>query len=128
MKNTQVTQLAAGTAFATLTVTNGTGVDVSAHEEALVFLNVTEITGTSPTFDVHLETSWDGTTYCDFPTAAAASSPVSYVFAQKIAAGTEMLRIGNFGKFVRAVYDLGGAGDPTVTFSVQFVGKRRQHG
>jgi hypothetical protein len=113
-------------------ITSGTaltytdGVDVSGYEEALVFLNATAKTGTSPTLDVKIQGSWDGTTYCDFPTAAAASSPCAFAFAQLTTTGTSMLRISNFGKFIRLAYQVGGTGTPTYTFEVQFVGKRGQ--
>ena len=108
-------------------VTNGTGVDLSGFSEGLVFLNVTAKSGTNPTLDVHLEGSWDDSTYCDFPTAAAASSPCSFVFSQVVnTTGTYVLRISNFGKWVRVVHQVGGTATPTYTFEVQFLGKREQ--
>jgi hypothetical protein len=70
-------------------------------------LDVTARTGTSPTLDVSLQHSDDGTTF------RALGS-----FDQKTAVGAEKKTFGPCARFVRAVFDVGGT-SPNFTFTVK---------
>lgn len=71
-----------------------------------LLLDVTAASGTSPTLDVAVETSYDGSTW----RSVAA-------FAQKTAAGTERKSFSGCDRFVRITYTIGGT-TPSFTFSV----------
>ncbi len=87
--------------------------NLSYGDEVLVFLDVTAVSGTSPTLDVKVQTKGpDGKWY------EIAS------FAQKTAAGNEAKAITNYGEILRVAYTIGGT-TPSVTFSVTGVVKTR---
>ena len=86
---------------------------VGPYNEAVMFLDVTAASGTSPTLDVKIQTSPDnGTTWFDEGTA----------FTQAVAATKEIKKITNFGDIIRAVCTIGGT-TPSFTFSLKMVGK-----
>jgi hypothetical protein len=76
---------------------------------AALLLSVTAASGTSPTLDVSVEWSHDGTTF-------AAADPVDS-FAQLVAAGTRIESYTIKAPFYRVVWALSGT-TPSFTFSV----------
>lgn len=71
------------------------------------YLNVTAVSGTSPTLDVKLQDSPDGTAFYDLAS-----------FAQKTAVGKEAIRVTQpFARRLKVVYTVGGT-SPSFTFSV----------
>ncbi len=97
---------------ATKTVSGqSSAIDVSSIDEMVVFLNVSAVSGTSPTLDVTIEDSPDGTNWYTHTS-----------FTQATATTKEAKRISNFGKFVRINYTIGGT-SPSFTFEVVAVGK-----
>lgn len=90
---------------------SGTSVDIGALRSVLkLTLDVTELSGTSPSVTVTVETSPTGTGW----KAARTLTAVTAVGALKvIAAGLE--------RYVRASWTIGGSGGPSVTFAVTAV-------
>ena len=84
----------------------------AAFREANVLLDITAVSGTSPSLTVTLETSADGTNW--FAHTA---------FAAKTAAAKDALKLANLGSYVRASYTISGT-SPSFTFSVVLDGKR----
>lgn len=93
---------------------NSDKVDVGRFLEALVFLNVTAASGTTPTLDIKIQTSDDGSDWYDFNPASA--------FTQKTATAKDSLKLTNVGKYIRAVWTIGGT-TPSFTFSLKLVAK-----
>lgn len=87
----------------------GSSVPCDEYTEAILTLAVTAVTGTNPTLDVNVETSYDGTNWV---TAAA--------FTQATIVGTETKAFSGLGRLVRAKAPNapGGTGTPTFTYSV----------
>jgi len=83
-----------------------------AQTELLLFLDVTVITGTTPTLDITLEWSLDGGTTFAAPAAAPAFAQVAGVI------GTQVEVFSVLGTSYRLVYDLEGT-SPDYTFSVR---------
>lgn len=107
-----IKQLLTLLASATKTATGQTdAIDASGVDELSVFLNVTDVSGTSPTLDVVIQDSPDGTTWYDKES-----------FTQATAATSEAKRLTNFGKFVRVKYTIGGT-TPSFTFEVKATGR-----
>lgn len=88
-------------------------VDLTEYDEAVLLLDVTAASGTSPTLDIKLQTSHDGDDWYDLGDAFAQQTGV---------AKPDALKITNFGSNVRAVWTIGGT-TPSFTFSLQLVGK-----
>lgn len=90
-------------------------VDLGKFNDLIVYLDITAASGTTPTLDVKLQTSYDdGGTWFDLPSGA---------FSQKSAVGKDVLQIGsNFGRWLRIDYSIGGT-TPSFTFSVNAVSK-----
>ncbi len=80
--------------------------------ELVVTLNVSAASGTTPTLDVKLQHSPDGTQWADLGTA----------FAQKTAAGLETKAFTGLHGYVRVSYTIGGT-TPSFTFSVYATGR-----
>ena len=96
--------------------TNGqsASLDLGDFDDLIVYLNITAIGGTSPTLDVKLQSSDDGTDWFDLPNGA---------FAQKTATGKAVLQYSsNFGRYVRVDYIIAGT-TPSFTFEVDVVPK-----
>jgi hypothetical protein len=83
----------------------GDVIDVSAYRAGVAYLNA-DLLGapTSPTIDIALQTSVDGTTFFPMPTA--------WAFGQKTADATEfkVIPADTFAKYIRFVYTIGGTG------------------
>ena len=86
--------------------------NVSGLHEGLVYIDVTAISGSSPTLDVTVE----GSDASDGNFALLATE------AQSTATGAQVLPITNFGEWIRVVSTIGGS-TPSVTFKIIFVGK-----
>ena len=101
--NTQALVLAASAAR---TATgNGSAVEIGDKAVARLLLDVTARTGTTPTLDVTIQTSYDGTTWRNAGT-----------FTQATAVGQQR---GSFmlDRYVRAAWTIGGT-TPNFTFSI----------
>lgn len=85
---------------------NGTGKRAAAHTQARLTLDVTARSGTTPTLDVAVQTSGDGTTW-----STVAS------FAQKTNVGAERKVFSGLDEFVRVTWTLAGT-TPNFTFKV----------
>jgi hypothetical protein len=91
---------------------SSTASNVGDRKEALVFLNVTAFSGTSPTLDVSLEASDDGgSTWYDIPNSS---------FTQRTATGKQALQLTVFGDTIRPKWTVGGT-TPSFTFAVKAV-------
>lgn len=91
---------------------NGAACDVTRFRDAVVMLDVTAVSGTSPTMTAKIQTSDDGgTTWYDLPSAS---------FTAATAATTQAIQITNFGDTIRAAYTVGGT-TPSFTFSVKAI-------
>lgn len=87
-------------------------IDVSDSDEMSIYLDVTVVSGTTPTLDVVIQDSPDGSKWYDKES-----------FTQATGVTGEAKRITNFGKFVRVKYTIGGTDTPTFTFEVKAVGR-----
>ena len=76
---------------------NSSGLEVTAYMEAVIYVSVTTLTGTTPTMDVTVEHSYDNTTFFTLSK-----------FARITATGQYQKSISGFGKFTRISYTLGG--------------------
>lgn len=102
---------------------NATAVDTQplleagAQKEMRAVLDVGTVTGTTPTLDVKLqESDTSGGTYTDIAGAT---------FAQKTAAGNEVISFSARKRWLRAVYTIGGT-TPNFTFSCVILGNAKQ--
>src|SRR4051812_41676996 len=86
--------------------TNSSKVNAGGYGTAKAFLNITAVSGTSPTLDVKFQDSADGTNWVDVASGA---------FPQKTATGISSLVLNNVGPYLRAVQTVGGSATPTVT-------------
>lgn len=87
---------------------------VSQYREAIVFLNVTAVSGTTPTLTVQVQTSDDGgTTWYNLPGGA---------FAQQTAIGTSAIQVNTFGDTIRVTSTIGGT-SPNFTYAVKAIVK-----
>lgn len=73
-------------------------------------LQVTAKAGTGPTLDVTIETSHDGSTWYEAGTFSQLSDP---------AVPTTVRKIFTVDRFVRAKWEVGGSGGPSLTFSLE---------
>lgn len=86
-------------------------VSVATATEGLAFFNVTAASGTTPTLDVKVQLSHDGTTWHDEGTA----------FTQATAATTPAVKkLTNFGAYLRYVWTIAGT-TPSFTFTIHTV-------
>lgn len=81
------------------------------HDEALVFLDVTAASGTTPTLNVTIQTKDPAGNWYDLVS-----------FTQRTAAGKEAKPVSVFGETLRIAYTVGGT-TPSFTFSVTGIGK-----
>ncbi|MGD9581588.1 MAG: hypothetical protein AB7V50_09465 [Vampirovibrionia bacterium] len=86
---------------------SGNGTYLGDNNEAVVYLDVTAVSGTTPTLDVTVQDTIDGT---NWDTVGS--------FTQASSAGREAIRINNFSRFMRVSYTMAGT-DPDFTFSVK---------
>lgn len=97
----------AASAARTVTGDTGSRPDYDSADSLRVQLDVTAASGTSPTLNVVVEDTLDGTNWNTIGT-----------FAQRVAAGREVINITSpFGDTVRARWTIGGT-TPSFTFSV----------
>lgn len=89
------------------------GVDLGPFDESIVLLNVTAASGTGPTLDVKIQTSDDNSDWYDLGSSFSQITAVSKPAA---------LKLTNFGKYIRAVYTIGGT-SPSFTFTIKLVSK-----
>jgi len=92
--------------------TNGPAIYVGDKTVLDIYLSATAVSGTSPTLDVQLQSSADGSVWINHT-----------AFTQVTAAATELKSLANFGNFIRAVCTIGGSATPTVTFTLKGVKK-----
>lgn len=88
-------------------------INVSAYDDAAVFLDITAVSGTSPSLTVTVQYSPDGTRW--FTHTA---------FSAKTATGMDSLRLSNLGKYMRLDCAISGT-SPSFTFQVDVVLKGR---
>lgn len=85
---------------------------VGQYKEALVTLNCTVASGTSPTLAVTIQASDDGgTTWYNLPNGS---------FTALTAAGSQAIQVNTFGDTIRAAWTIGGT-TPSFTFAVKAV-------
>lgn len=82
-----------------------TAFDVSEFTEAVCTLNITAVSGTSPTLDVKGEISSDNSTFFAHKNQGSASQTV---FTQKTATGKDSLTFNQLGRYFRFDYAIGG--------------------
>ena len=92
--------------------TNSSKVNAGGYGTAKAFLNITAVSGTSPTLDVKFQDSYDGTNWVDVASGA---------FSQKTATGASSLVLSNVGPYLRAVRTRGGT-SPSFTYDLYLAG------
>lgn len=90
------------------------GVDVSSYKEALLFIDVTAVTGSTPTLNLYVETY-------DFNSAKWYTVP-GVTIAQITAAGQVVAALTNFGETIRLRAVVGGT-SPSFTYGASVVAK-----
>lgn len=80
--------------------------------EANVLLDITAVSGTTPSLTVTVETSADGSSWFSHT-----------AFSAKTATGKDIQKLGNLGTYLRVSYAISGT-TPSFTFSVVVDGKR----
>ncbi len=104
------------------TTLSGTAIDVLAYEGvALVLLNASAGTGTSPTLDVKLQHSDDNSTFADVTSGA-----FSQVTDAAETAGVKVMKlnVSDLKRYVRVVGTIAGT-TPSFDFGVEFVGIKK---
>jgi hypothetical protein len=91
---------------------NSAKVNCGGYGTAKAFLNITAVSGTSPTLDIKFQDSYDGTNWVDVASGA---------FAQKNATGASSLVLNNVSPYLRAVQDVGGT-SPSFTYDLYVAG------
>ena len=100
----------------------GTGIDVLAYEGvALVVLNASAGTGTTPTLDVKLQHSDDNSTYADV--TGGAFTQVTDV-AGSAGVQVKKINVSDLKRYVRAIGTIAGT-TPSFDFAVEFVGIKK---
>jgi hypothetical protein len=89
-------------------------IEVGRFVELIALLNITAVSGTSPTLDIKAQASDDGSDWYDFNPASA--------FTQKTATGKDMLKLTNFGRFIRFIHTIAGT-SPSFTFELKLMAK-----
>lgn len=92
---------------------NGTAFDTAGLDSINATLTVTAVSGTSPTLDLSLQTTADGTNYYTVGS-----------FTQATGATSEAKIFGPLGATSRWRWVIGGSATPTVTFSVSATADR----
>jgi hypothetical protein len=93
---------------------NTAGADVSSYTEALLFVDVTAVSGTTPTMNLYVDTY-------DFNSGQWYPVP-SVAIAQQTAVGTLDVALTNFGEQIRLRWVVGGT-TPSFTFQASVVPK-----
>jgi hypothetical protein len=93
---------------------NSTEIDCSKYKEAIVFIDVTAVSGTTPTLDVKFQTQ--------DPVSLKWFDLTDLTFTQKAGISTEMKTKANLlGSKLRCTYTIGGTASPNFTFSVGMI-------
>ncbi len=108
MKNDKYGKIEVLASAARTTSGNSNSVETQFFRNLLGILNVTAVSGTSPTLDVKFQESMDGTNWIDIPSAA---------FAQATATGLKRLEFSTLAPYIRAVYTIAGT-TPSFTFDL----------
>lgn len=89
--------------------TQSSAILAAEYSEGIAYLSSAAGTGTSPTLDIKLQTSYDGSTWFDHGSA----------FTQvTTSTSNQVLKFTNYGKYIRFVYTIGGT-TPSFTFTLQ---------
>ena len=100
----------------------GTGIDVLAYEGvALVVLNASAGTGTTPTLDVKLQHSDDNSTYADV--TGGAFTQVTDV-AGSAGVQVKKINVSDLTRYVRVIGTIAGT-TPSFDFGVEFIGIKK---
>lgn len=110
VRNTKVFDLGPGAAV-TVTGNTASPATVADFNEALLMINISAFSGTSPTCDFKLQTT-DGTNWFDH----------SVSISQQVSTGSVLASVTNFGEKVRLKWTLGGT-TPSFTFTSKLVAK-----
>ena len=125
MKNTPTSLINARTSIKpkdhVTSPTNGVAVEngVKGHGDALITLRIGDVTGTTPTLDVKIQESADGSTgWTDVLDPSVPANANDAVFSQKTDANADSVFVGSINmevrkKFLRAVITIGGTSTPT---------------
>lgn len=92
------------------TATGNTGAIAVTSKELALALHCTAAAGTSPTLDVTVEWSGDGTNFV--------AATVADAFAQLVAAGDEVLELTAKARYYRLVWTITGSAGQSFTFAV----------
>ncbi len=114
MENRKASHLTILTSSAQTVSGSGAQIEVGEYKEALVTLNITAVSGTSPTLVVQLQASDDnGTTWYNLPNG---------LFTSASTVSKQAIQIGTFGDYIRASFTVGGT-TPSFTFGLNAVCK-----
>jgi hypothetical protein len=100
------TQKGAGTSYSD-------SYDAGEFIEALILTNITAVSGSTQAYDVTLQQSPDDSVWFDRDDT----------FARLTGVSKQVVKITNFGRYLRLKFVVGGTGTPKVTATVQLVGK-----
>lgn len=115
VRNTQEVSLVA--ALTAITANGNAGpFDVSNCVEGLLVIDITAVSGTTPTINFFFET-------LDFQSGKYVAVPSAGTIAQQTGVATIVAAITNFGENVRLRYVIGGTASPTFTLGASFIGK-----
>lgn len=92
---------------------NSAAVNAGSYQEAVLYLNTTAASGTTPTLNVKLQTSYNGTDWYDIPSAAI-------VQVTGVIKSIPLIVTGGLGQYVRAVQTIGGT-TPSFTYDLDLV-------
>ncbi|KJR97957.1 MAG: hypothetical protein VR68_11645 [Peptococcaceae bacterium BRH_c4a] len=88
-----------------------TGIDVADYIEGLLAIDITAVSGTTPTIDFAVET-YDGAQWFN----------LGLTIAQKTGVSSFLVPITNFGEKIRLKHTVGGT-TPSFTYGAKFIGK-----
>lgn len=110
--NTPITSIRKAAAGALTATANTNKVNAGGYGTAKAFLNITAVSGTTPTLVVKFQDSFDGTNWVDVASGA---------FSSQNATGINSLVLSNVGPYLRAVQTVGGS-SPSFTFDLYIAG------
>lgn len=109
---TPVTKIVIGTNGAITATQTSAKISTGGYGNAKAFLNITAVSGTSPTLVVKFQESADGINFVDVPSGA---------FSSQNATGVNELLLSNVGPYLRAVQTVGGT-TPSFTYDLSVAG------
>lgn len=114
MENRRASRLTILSPIAQTTSGTGAPIEVGEYREALVTLNITAVSGTSPTLAVQIQASDDGgTTWYNLPNGS---------FTSASTVSSQAIQISTFGDYIRANFTVAGT-SPSFTFGLKAVCK-----